>query len=454
MPPKRRAEKPIKRGYARFSAYRVRDCGGAIAGLTSAIALCQVGHDVVLFDQNDDFEDTYLSGGARLPPNVSKIYYRWGLEERIKKLSVVTRTLMFANYNSGHVIGGQEWAEEIVSETGGEFLLMHYAELRRELYKFALELGAKIRSKEEVVDIRLHPERPSVVLKSGEVVEGDVIIGADGVDGITRKVMIDGGDSHRYVGKNMWNVIVPEDVMREDPSLARLLEPKAYNWYNRDYGVMGFPVGNQGRGLFTLFVYTPGPPDQDFTKVLCTSGTLVEALKGCEPRLKKLAQIASAIVLIPMVERPHLEDWVHPDGRLIVIGEGAHPEPAGSMYSLNMASGTRRFLFAVQEIRQKRITDVHRLSRDNLFAMGLPAGAEDKVITQKSSEIETMDKQQEQKRRMMQEFVEDIYAYDPEDEADNWWMQWGVLQERAARTVSVNFEVNETNNDRLSRSPP
>ena len=26
-----------------------------------------------------------------------------------------------------------------------------------------------------------------------------------------------------------------------------------------------------------------------------------------------------------------------------------------------------------------------------------------------------------------------MFAYDPEDEADNWWVQWGLMEERAAR---------------------
>lgn len=37
--------------------------------------------------------------------------------------------------------------------------------------------------------------------------------------------------------------------------------------------------------------------------------------------------------------------------------------------------------------------------------------------------------------------IRQVFAYDPEDEADAWWVQWGILQERAARTVSNAFKV-------------
>lgn len=29
--------------------------------------------------------------------------------------------------------------------------------------------------------------------------------------------------------------------------------------------------------------------------------------------------------------------------------------------------------------------------------------------------------------------IRDMYAYDPEDEADDWWVEWGLLQERASK---------------------
>ena len=44
-------------------------------------------------------------------------------------------------------------------------------------------------------------------------------------------------------------------------------------------------------------------------------------------RLMELARHATDVSAIPVVSRPMLEDWVHPDGRVICIGEAAHPTP-------------------------------------------------------------------------------------------------------------------------------
>ena len=42
-------------------------------------------------------------------------------------------------------------------------------------------------------------------------------------------------------------------------------------------------------------------------------------------RLQKLVSLATTVVGIPVQERSTLEDWVHPDGPMIIVGEAAHP---------------------------------------------------------------------------------------------------------------------------------
>jgi len=38
------------------------------------------------------------------------------------------------------------------------------------------------------------------------------------------------------------------------------------------------------------------------------------------------------------------------------------------------------------------------------------------------------------------EQLKDLWGYDAEDEADNWWVQWGVLRERAKQT-SMEYDL-------------
>lgn len=54
------------------------------------------------------------------------------------------------------------------------------------LHQLASDLGANLRYGTRVVNVNL--ETKSVTLENGEVIQGDIIVGADGSEGTTRPV--------------------------------------------------------------------------------------------------------------------------------------------------------------------------------------------------------------------------------------------------------------------------
>lgn len=66
----------------------------------------------------------------------------------------------------------------------------------------------------------------------------------------------------------------------------------------------------------------------------CSEGEIKSVLwplSGCMetdriPRLQKLSKLSiKPPVCVPVFEYPELEEWVHESGRLIVLGDAAHP---------------------------------------------------------------------------------------------------------------------------------
>ena len=89
---------------------------------------------------------TPLGGGARIPPNATKVFYRWGMEKRLREVAVRSQGILFAQCESSHystrsppphvrpddsgsVVGSHQWEEEVLEETGGDFLLIHVRHL-------------------------------------------------------------------------------------------------------------------------------------------------------------------------------------------------------------------------------------------------------------------------------------------------------------------------------------
>jgi salicylate hydroxylase len=108
---------------------------------------------------------------------------------------------------SGEHLGRYKWNDEILNELGGDFLFAQvdfhpsskkaisadsiraqYADLRRLLYETALKYGATVSFSCKVV--KVDPHDVKVVVSSGDTISCDVIIGADGTDGLTRQLML------------------------------------------------------------------------------------------------------------------------------------------------------------------------------------------------------------------------------------------------------------------------
>ncbi|KAI0818461.1 FAD/NAD-P-binding domain-containing protein [Trametes gibbosa] len=451
--------------------------GGAITGLSVAIALRRVGHKVTVLEHMDSFDETPMGGGCRLPPNATKLFYRWGMEECLRKWAIKSRGVMFAQYKSGSVMATHDWEDAVLDETGGDFLLVHYPALRRILAQSATEHGATLRTSCDALKIQADRKRPSVTLASGEVLSADVVICADGCylgPYCGRPMMLKAlgqADVAEPTGVTLFHAILPGSALEEmeDKELMKQLQEGAVlTWFGQGNGALGFPVkdGKTGELLFTLYVYA-NTDDTDTSLRPVDRDMMLQALEGSDERLLRLTRHAQQVTNIPMARRPNLDEWVHPDGRLVVLGEAAHPLPVGSIYTIGMTVGDAAafgrlfkhlhredqidtFLNAVYEIRADRVQRVVRASKGNIFAASLPPGvaeAHDRVLRERSERgITDLSVAGRHTSKELEVAVEDIFAYDPEDEADNWWVQWGLTQERVAGSVvsdAVSVLVNE-----------
>lgn len=126
----------------------------------------------------------------------------------------------------------------------------------------------------------------------------------------------------------------------------------------------------------------------------------------------------------------------------------------GTLFAhLRHTSQISSFLYAFEDIRRTRYSRLHDLELDNQRLLQLPPGPERRArdatwLKQKkvyvdrgvlsggddtggdSGEDDTRSEENHELRRQWMEFYE-VWGYDARDEAEGWWVEWGVLRERA-----------------------
>ena len=127
---------------------------------------------------------------------------------------------------TGELLGEHVWDEELLRESRGEFVFAHvrssdlgpsyfdltyepafqHADLRQLLYDTALSCGATIHLNTTVTAIE--PDACRVRLSTGEVLEADVIVGADGPSGLSRR-LFDQGESIHCMNMYRFVFVVP-----------------------------------------------------------------------------------------------------------------------------------------------------------------------------------------------------------------------------------------------------
>ncbi|OBZ72561.1 3-hydroxybenzoate 6-hydroxylase 1 [Grifola frondosa] len=387
--------------------------GGGVGGLACALALTRIGHKVTVLEKGDG-TSIRGEGGVRLPPNLTKILFHWGLAEHLLSKAYTTNSILFTRYETGDMLGKQVWCTELLKEAGGEFSLISHSELHKMLHDAVLAAGVVIRTNAEVTELDM--EARQVVLASGEVLSADVFVGADGEFGLCRAAV---AGEQRSRG-TATGIVMYQTVIR-----GQQLPPERYEEMKAAKDAVRVAFGS-GRAMIVYPIHK----GKDFALQVYRSDECVEGRYGsrpsvelsqlplgCRPLLQDLTDSASTAVRLPIRDHRDLEDWVDDEGRLVLIGEAAHPFVPGSIQATAMAiedgavlaklfshlikeDQIESFLYAFQELRQARTATVRATEFGNVFYMISEDGESDMWI------------------RL-------------EDEADNWWVEWGLLRERA-----------------------
>lgn len=294
---------------------KVLIAGGGIGGLSAALCLLHNGIDVTVLERAPELGE--VGAGIQIPPNAMKIFRALGIDSALSEAGFKPEALEARMGHSGRQLFRLPLSENALARWGAPYLHIHRAD-----YISVLETALRVKSPNalrlgaEVDDVEQTGSGVKAILVDGTIVDGDVLIGADGIHSTIRSLML-GPQSPVFTGNVAWRAVVPIEALGENAP-----RPTACVWMGAGRHCVTYQLRG---GTLANFV---GVVERDDWQIESWTerGTKEDALRdfaGWHPTITDLLQNTDDLFRWALFDRPPLERWVN--GRVALLGDAAHP---------------------------------------------------------------------------------------------------------------------------------
>lgn len=175
--------------------------GGGIGGLATAINLRRAGAHVRVLEQAHEIRE--VGAGLQISPNGFVVLEKLGLGDALRSKSVRGQSVRLRDYKGHDVV-----RFDLARLPCGDYHFIHRADLINILEKAAKVAGVDILLGQQVTSVT-PGQTPMAVLQDGTTVEGDLIVGADGLHSVARQVL-NGTMAPFFTRQTAWRAVVPE----------------------------------------------------------------------------------------------------------------------------------------------------------------------------------------------------------------------------------------------------
>jgi 2-polyprenyl-6-methoxyphenol hydroxylase-like FAD-dependent oxidoreductase len=303
-------------------AIRVAVIGAGMGGLTAALTLDRLGVDVRVFDRARELRA--LGGGLALRPPAAKALEYLGIEP----LEVGAPSQPRYARKDGRILA--TFPALPADERMAGFPL-YLGALRSGLYATMLERlpAERIDVGKRAVSVEQDEHSATVHFDDGTEYSADIVIGADGINSLVRTVFepVQPPREHNviaWIGHTFYDGI-------PDRSETRLtLDPSGYQ-------ISYSPIVHHGRPGWHWWALESWNPAVAPATGADALAHVREITAGMPAPFPSLLEHTDAGDIIPWIirDRPPLTQWT--DGRIVLIGDAAHPTSPYSGYGAGMA---------------------------------------------------------------------------------------------------------------------
>ena len=289
--------------------------GAGIGGLVSALCLDAKGHKVKIYEQAEILSE--LGAGIQLSPNATKVLNYLGLFKDLEPYIFEPNSFQFLNFSTGKVISERKLGEAIKKDFNSPNYDIHRADLQRVLLNKIKVKNIDIHSNMKVTNVG-NNKNSAFIEVDGKEIQADLVIGADGIHSKVSDSLF-GKKEIIYTGNVAWRMLIPVEILPEN-----LILPDTTVWLGPNKHFVTYHV-NGGKNLNCVCLV-----EQDgwFNESWSEKGEIEElkkAYKGWNRTIETLLQHADPNTLYKWAlhDRLPMKQWSK--GRIIVLGDAAHP---------------------------------------------------------------------------------------------------------------------------------
>lgn len=297
--------------------------GGGIGGLASALAASRAGWEARLYERAPAFSE--VGAGVQLGPNVVHCLQGWGLQRSLQAVAAFPERLQVRCARTGVELAAMSLGQQTVKRYGAAYATVHRADLHQMLLAAVQELGAC------QLNLGLGAERHlqeqgavHICTSKGKEVEGDALVGADGLWSRTR-VQLLGDGAPRSTGHLAYRALVPQRAL---PSGQRT--SKVTVWLGPRLHVVQYPVRGGELQNLVVIVHGPAPQDLENWDHSANAADLDDALSNTcsalQDAVRGVVAAGGGWRLWPLCDRPPLRSADQmAQGLVALLGDAAHP---------------------------------------------------------------------------------------------------------------------------------
>lgn len=278
----------------------------------------RAGWQVTLFERSATFGE--FGAGIQMGPNVVKQVHAWGLARELEKVAAFPNILQVRNALSGAELGVLRLGYKAVKRYGAPYATIHRGDLHQILLNSVEQENVSFHLQSAVDHYADTSESVTLHTLDGQQMQGDVLIGADGLWSRVRDLML-ADDLPRVTGHLAYRTLLPQSSL---PQSLRSQQITA--WLGPRLHVVQYPV--RGGEWLNIVAIVNGRIENDLEDWDHRSNAedLQKVLSGTCSSLQELIKAVPEWRLWALCDRQPMTDASeHAQGRVCLLGDAAHP---------------------------------------------------------------------------------------------------------------------------------